>query len=170
MKPGKEGRCLFELDGNVADDAASRGNNGGYDWATTMRRGIIALSLAAAVVLVAALPAFAGKGGSSISLVMPNASLTAGAASPHHGDQVTFAVATTATSRPWVDTTCSQNGQVVYEQWAGFFDGYLGSTMFTLGPTQLWTGGAASCTATLVTYDKNGRASALASTSFSVSG
>ncbi len=26
--------CLFELDGNVQNDAASGGNNGGYDWAT----------------------------------------------------------------------------------------------------------------------------------------
>src|SRR6516162_7385677 len=26
--------CLFELDGNVQNDTASGGNNGGYDWAT----------------------------------------------------------------------------------------------------------------------------------------
>jgi len=58
----------------------------------------------------------------------------------------------------------------VYEQWAGFFDSYAYGTMFTLGPTQLWSGGAASCTATLVSFDKNGRASALASTSFNAAG
>src|SRR5262249_34332655 len=124
--------------------------------------------LAAAAVLVAALPASAGR--SSISLVVPNAA-TAGAttAAPHFGSQVTFGVST-STSYPWVDTKCSQNGQVVYEQWAGFFSSYSGGQMFPLGPTQLWSGGAASCTATLVSFDKNGRPSTLASTSFDVAG
>jgi hypothetical protein len=125
------------------------------------------LSLIAALVLVVALPASAAK--SSIHLVMPTAATTGASTTPHFGDQVTFAISTTA-SFPWVDTACSQNGQVVYEQWDGFFDGYAGTQMFTLGPTQLWSGGAASCTATLVTFDRNGRPSKLASTSFNVTG
>ena len=128
----------------------------------------LSLAIAVAVALIAALPA-ASATRSSISLVMPSASTTAPSTGPRYGDQVTFAV-NTSTAFPWVDTACSQNGRVVYEQWAGFFDTYTGSKMFTLGPTQLWTGGAATCTATLVSYDKNGRASKLASTSFSVTG
>jgi hypothetical protein len=132
-----------------------------------MNKGSIPVFLAAAVVLITAFPASAAR--SSISLVMPNASATAASTTPKYGDQVTFSVTTTA-SFPWVDTKCSQGGEVVYEQWAGFFDSYAGSKIFTLGPTQLWTGGAANCTATLVSFDRNGRPSKLASTSFTVAG
>ncbi len=132
-----------------------------------MNKRSIPVFLAVAVVLITAVSASAAK--SSISLVMPNASAAIGSTTPKYADQVTFSVTTTA-GFPWVDTTCSQGGQVVYEQWAGFFDSYAGSKMFTLGPTQLWTGGAASCTATLVSFDRNGRPSKLASTSFTVAG
>jgi len=140
-----------------------------------MRRTWIAVSLAAAVMMIAALPAWArgggGGGGSTINLVIPGAaSTTAGASSPSFGQQVTFSESTTATAYPWVDTKCSQNGQVVFEQFAGFFASYSGSQMFTLGPTQLWSGGAANCTASLISYDRNGSPKALATTSFSVSG
>jgi hypothetical protein len=134
-----------------------------------MRRTSIALSIAAAVVMIAALPAW-GKGTSSISLVIPNASTSTSTSSPSFGQQVTFHESTTATSYPWVDTKCSQNGSVVYEQWAGFYASYSGSQMFTLGPTQLWTGGAASCTAALVSFDRSGNPKTLATTSFTVSG
>lgn len=132
-----------------------------------MNKRSIPMFLAAAVVLIAAVPASAAK--SSISLVTPNTSAATASTTPKYADQVTFSVTTTA-GFPWVDTTCSQGGQVVYEQWAGFFDSYAGSKMFTLGPTQLWTGGAASCTATLVSFDRNGRPSKLASTNFTVAG
>ncbi len=138
-----------------------------------MRRTWIAVSLVAAVVMIVALPAWAkggGAGGSTISLVIPGAAATSGSSSPSFGQQVTFAESTTATAYPWVDTKCSQNGQVVYEQFAGFYASYSGSQMFTLGPTQMWSGGAASCTAALVSYDKNGNPRTLATTSFNVSG
>lgn len=139
-----------------------------------MRRTWIAVSLAAAVVMIAALPAWAAKGGggggSTISLVVPGAAPTAGQVTPSFGQTVTFAESTTATAYPWVDTKCSQNGKVVYEQFAGFYASYSGSQMFTLGPTQSWTGGAASCTAALVSYDRNGSPRTLATTSFNVSG
>src|SRR4051794_38243866 len=136
-----------------------------------MRRTSIALSIAAAVVMIAALPAWGrGGGGSSISLVVPNAATTAPSSGPSYGQQVTFKESTSATAYPWVDTKCTQNGTVVYEQWAGFYASYSGSQMFTLGPTQLWTGGAASCTAALVSFDRSGRPQTLATTSFTVSG
>ena len=98
----------------------------------------LSLAIAVAVALIAALPA-ASATRSSISLVMPSASTTAPSTGPRYGDQVTFAI-NTSTAFPWVDTACSQNGGVVYEQWAGFFDTYTGSKMFTLGPTQLADG------------------------------
>jgi hypothetical protein len=132
-----------------------------------MRRGLITVALAVTAAMIVAFPASAAK--SSITLVMPSAAVNGGSTGPQYGTQVTFAVSTT-TAYPWVDTQCSQNGQVVYEQWAGFFASYGGSQMFTLGPTQLWSGGAATCTATLVSYDKNGRQSTLASTNFNVAG
>ncbi len=138
-----------------------------------MRRTWIAVALAAAVVMIAALPAWArggGGGGSTINLVIPGAAPTSGPATASFGQQVTFAESTSATAYPWVDTKCSQNGQTVYEQWAGFYGSYTGSQMFTLGPTQMWTGGAANCTAALVSFDKNGSPRTLATTSFSVSG
>jgi hypothetical protein len=122
--------------------------------------------LAAAIFLLTALPTSAATR-SSIRLVVPTTAGAAATTAPSFGTQVTFDLTTTA-SFPWVDTKCSQNGQLVYEQWAGFFDSYAGSKMFTLGPTQLWSGGAANCTATLVTYDKNGRPTKLATTSFDV--
>ena len=51
-----------------------------------MRKGMIALSLAAAVMLIAALPAFAGRRASSIVLVMPTRPLAGGTASPPYGE------------------------------------------------------------------------------------
>lgn len=140
-----------------------------------MRRTWIAVSLVAAVMMIAALPAFArgGGGGSSITLVIPgqaSAANTAGSASPSFGQQVTFNESTTATSYPWVETRCYQNGQLVYDAWAGFYPSYTGSEMFTLGPTELWSGGSASCTANLDNMGRTGKPSVLASTSFTVSG
>jgi len=104
---------------------------------------------------------------SSISLVVLNggevASLDVG---PRYGDQVTFNVATTATTTPYVNLKCYQNGVLVAEGWEGFFDGALGDRIFTLWSPQ-WTGGEAECTAWLAMYSKS-RWKMLASTSFHV--
>ena len=83
------------------------------------------------------------------------------------GSQVTFNVSTSATSRPFVDLQCYQNGTWVYEQWGGFYAGSLNGQTFTLGPTGLWTSGGANCTADLVSLD-NYKPRVLASTSFNV--
>ena len=45
--------------------------------------------------------------------------------------------------------------------------GLMSEPMYTLGPTQVWSGGAATCTATLFSYD-SARRKNLATTSFNV--
>jgi hypothetical protein len=93
-------------------------------------------------------------GTGTISLVLLDS--TDGVA--HFGQHVTFTVSTSATQYPWVDLQCFQNGGLVYREDNGIFPTSLGE-VFTLGPTQLWTGGAADCTATLQdwdSYSKNG--------------
>jgi hypothetical protein len=135
------------------------------------------MTIAAAIVALAlATTAYAGNGGgsnrwsSSISLVWPSASaLTSAATSePHYGDSVTFDVSTNATDFPYVNLRCFQNGSLVGEGWAGFFDGALGTHTFTLWSPQ-WSGGAADCTASLDAYGGGGKWKELASTSFHVS-
>ena len=91
-----------------------------------------------------------GGGSSSLAVVMVND--VNGNGAPNYGDTITFKVSTTATSQPFVEVTCSQNGTVVYSAWAGFYAGYLwpGQQMMPL-TSPSWTGGAASCVATLNT-------------------
>jgi hypothetical protein len=102
----------------------------------------------------------ADKSTSSISLVLPS-----GASEPRFGDHVTFSVST-ATAYPYVNLKCYQNGNLIGEGWAGFFDGALGDRTFGLYSPQ-WTGGAADCTAYL-DMNSNGKWKQLASTSFHV--
>jgi hypothetical protein len=88
---------------------------------------------------------------------------------PSFGDTVTFAVQTTATAYPYVTVKCTQNGTVVSQESNAMSAGSL-DEKFTLGPTSLWKGGAANCTATLENWDsysKNDTTTVLASTSFS---
>ena len=69
---------------------------------------------------------------------------------PNWKDQVTFDISTTATTQPFVDVACSQNGVLVYGSTGGFFDSYRWpwTKTFTLSSPS-WQGGAASCTAKL---------------------
>jgi hypothetical protein len=131
----------------------------------------IAATVLLGLVLLLAPAAFAGKGGSgkpgggstggssSLSLVVLN-----GATEPHHGGLVTFNVSTTATSRPYVQLRCTQNGAQVYTFQAGFFPEYLWTKEYTLS-SQSWTGGGANCTASLVSSDGR-RTTTLATLSF----
>ncbi len=109
-----------------------------------------------------AAPAKGGKGTIAMKLVTDNN----GDGKPSFGDVVSYDVTTTSTSFPWVNTKCTQNGTTVYEQWAGFYDSYNGGKNFTLGPTQSWSGGPASCTASLASFDKSGRPQMLSSINF----
>jgi hypothetical protein len=98
-------------------------------------------------------------GGGTISLVLVNSS----DGLPHWGQTVTFNISTTATTQPWVNLQCYQNGVLVGQGWNGFFVGSLTGWTFTLASPQ-WTGGAADCTANLETPQW----AVLASTSFHV--
>jgi len=125
----------------------------------------VVLALALVPVALAGKPSSGGGGGggggkhggggttggsSSLAVVMVNDLNGNGA--PNYGDTITFNVTTTATTQPFVEVTCSQNGTVVYSAWAGFYDGYLwpGQRLMPLSSPS-WTGGAASCKATLNT-------------------
>jgi len=130
--------------------------------------GLVALMLSGA--------ALAGKGGagkstSSLTLVVVAADgARVTTAQPRYGDQITYDVSTTATPRPYVETSCFQDGKLVYKQSRGFFaDYYAGTQMFQLGPTENWQGGAAACSARLVDWI-NGTAKVLSTTSFDVAG
>lgn len=71
---------------------------------------------------------------------------------------------------PWINLSCSQNGVVVLTgTHAGFPSGWYYNWPFTLGPTQSWTSGPASCVVT-VTHQGKGKVVTDATTSFSVSG
>jgi hypothetical protein len=105
-----------------------------------------------------------GTGGSgSLSLVVLNSA--DGAA--HYGGDVTFNVSTTVSS-PYVEVDCSQNGALVYMASAGFFPAYLWGQGFTLA-SGAWTGGGASCAATLYSMNASGTSRTnLASITFQV--
>jgi hypothetical protein len=135
----------------------------------------IALTTAVTILVLGVVPvALAGKGRhggggttggtGTLSLVLLNS--TDGYA--HFGQKVTFNVSTSATTQPWVTVKCYQSGTLVGQQSNGIFATSL-STTFTLGPTQLWSGGAANCTATLENWDSYPKSVAtLASMSFDV--
>jgi hypothetical protein len=136
----------------------------------------LAAGIGAALLLVGAAPAFAaakgsggkpGDGGSS-SLTVVNE--TAPGTAPAYGETVTFDVSTSATSRPYVGLSCSQNGVEVYSTSAGFFAGYPWPWQRNMPLSSgSWTSGAASCVATLYFYAGNGKFTDLATLSFPVS-
>jgi hypothetical protein len=139
---------------------------------------ILEAALLAALVFVPAIAHAAkrGNGGSSISLVHPYPATSAAAptSGPHYTETVGFQVNTghwdALGTGPWVRASCLQNGNMVYEQWQGYFDPSY-TPVFTLGPTNGWTGGDADCTAELGHWNKDfGRFSVEGSTSFLVIG
>jgi hypothetical protein len=137
-----------------------------------MRRTTVTLAVAAVALFVAAGAALAGKPSSSLSLVVlplgaPAGSSTTGAAAASYGGQITFDVSTNETAQPYVNVRCYQGGVFVYDNWGSFANGSQPS--FTLS-SNYWTGGAAACTARLVSWDKQGRQQDLATTSFQVAG
>jgi hypothetical protein len=110
----------------------------------------------------------AGKpnsGTSSLSLVLLDS--TDGLA--HYGQRVTFEVATTATTQPFLDLGCYQNGTLVYSGHAGYFESYAWpwNKILTLS-SSTWTGGEADCTAWLYSVSSTGKATILATVNFHV--
>jgi hypothetical protein len=145
------------------------------------RRVAHAAQVGALVVALALVPAaVAAKGGngggkpsggsssSSLSLAYPLVFDANGNGLPNYRDLVLFNVSTTATTQPFVNLQCFQNGGLVLNGWNGYFDGALNSTRNFGLSSASWQGGAADCTAYLNTYARNGRWTQLASTSFHV--
>ena len=138
---------------------------------------VVAAGVGAAVLTVVAVPAVAaGKGstggrisgGGTSSLTLVNE--TAPGTAPAYGQTVTFRVSTSATSEPFVGLSCSQNGTQVYSTSAGFFASYPWPWQQNMPLSSgSWTGGAASCVATLFAYAGSGKMTKLATTSFAVS-
>jgi hypothetical protein len=125
--------------------------------------------IAASLAFLALSPAIAkGNGNNSVALLR-STSVTDSATSsdPNFGEQVTFAVTSTV-AQPYVLSECFQSGTRVYAEVHGFYSGYPWGQTYTLGPTQMWSGGSARCTAKLIDYGHNGRV--LADTSFNVNG
>jgi hypothetical protein len=89
-------------------------------------------------------------GSGTISLHSPLVVDSNGNGTPNWGDVVTFDISTTATTQPWVNLVCSQNGVVVAEGWNGYFVGSLTGRDFGLSSPQ-WASGAADCVAYLTT-------------------
>jgi hypothetical protein len=106
-----------------------------------------------------------GSGGSATISLAPVVVDKNGNGTANWGDVVTFDVSTTATTQPWVNLVCSQNGVVVSQSWDGYFVGSLTTRNFSLYSPQ-WSSGAADC----VAYVTNPTWSRLGSTSFHVDG
>lgn len=79
-----------------------------------------------------------------------------------------FAATTTAKTAPglYVYAACSQQGTVVYTQYA--LADSSGNAVLTLGPTPMWTGGSAACTAQAGSFSATGAWRSQASATFSV--
>jgi hypothetical protein len=57
---------------------------------------------------------------------------------------------------PYIGLSCVQGGVKVYDTThAGFSGGWYYNWPFTLGPTQMWTGGAADCTVWVYHQSRN---------------
>jgi hypothetical protein len=104
-----------------------------------------------------------GGGSGTISLVVLNSA----DGLPHFTQNITFNVSTTATTKPFVELKCYQNGNLVGQETNGFFVGSLSDGVYTLGPTPAWQSGAADCTATLESMDTR-TTTAITSMSFHV--
>ena len=134
--------------------------------------------LAAALVSSSALAARGGGGGhkggggstggtGTIALATPLVVDNNGNGLPNYTDVVTFNISTTATTTPYVNLVCTQNGVLVASGWRGYWAGSL-DTSWNFGlESGAWPGGAADCTAYLKMQTKQGW-SILGSTSFGV--
>jgi hypothetical protein len=129
-------------------------------------------ALVLALVLVPAAVAARGGGGKpggtsgSSSVSQPVMVTDTGTPGLSYGDTVTFTVSTSA-SVPSVELDCYQNGAIVYQGTTGYYATYMWSNNYTL-KSFVWKSGAADCTATLYSTNKNGSRTTLATLSFHV--
>lgn len=167
-EPGGVRRCPSVNTGQATSAAlVERGN--GMRGRTRVTIVLAMVTMLTVVAVGATLAAPGGKGkpggrstGSSLSLVLLNS--TDGV--PHWGQEITFEV-TTSAAEPFVNVRCYQGDAFVYDGWAGFFDGAWFGQTFTLS-SMYWEGGAADCTARLVSFGSNGRERTLKTMGFDV--
>jgi hypothetical protein len=140
------------------------------------RLGRVAVLAAFVFALVVVPTALAGKGrpgggggttSGTSTITGPYMVTDVGTSGVSFNDLVTFNVSTTATSQPYVNVLCYQNGVLVMNSWNGFFDTALNPTRNFGLYSPSWQSGAADCTAWVDMYTKQGT-SQLASTSFHV--
>jgi hypothetical protein len=86
--------------------------------------------------------------------------VTVDQAAPYHfGQQITVttdAPISPGNTGPWIEMICSQQGSVVLAaDHAGFSGGWYYGWPFPLGPTQMWTSGAADCTVKVFHQQRN---------------
>jgi hypothetical protein len=137
----------------------------------------IACSAAFLVLALALVPAALAKGkpgggstsGSSTISLAPLVYDANGNGLPNYGDIVVFNVSTTATTQPFVNLQCFQNGALVESSTNGYFVGSFNPTGDFGLNSPAWHGGAADCTAWLEVLTNQGFKH-LGSTSFHVDG
>ena len=128
---------------------------------------VVSLALAPAA-LAGKKPPTGGSGGGGSSITGPVLVTDVnGNGAVNFGDTVTFNESTTATTQPYVNVLCYQNGVQVMNSWNGFFDQALNPTRNFGLYSPSWQSGAASCTAWLDMNTRRGT-SQLASVSFQV--
>lgn len=130
-----------------------------------------ALLLAALVLVPAAL---AGKGGNAAAGGGGGGggyTVSVDQAAPYRfGQEITVTTNAPVTTSTWIDLGCYQgSAKVLATTHAGFPDGWYYGTPFKLGPTAMWTGGAASCEL-LVWHQSRNKRVVDARTTFGVDG
>lgn len=87
-------------------------------------------------------------GGSTGSIAVKMVVDNNGNGAPNWSDRITYDVSKVGVQNPFITTTCIQNGVNVLTTYAGFYAGYLWPAAQTITLSEeLWTSGAASCTA-----------------------
>ena len=94
-----------------------------------------------------------GKGGKTVpggTLAVQMVTDADGDGAVTFGDTVTYDVSKVTVTNPYITTTCTQDGTMVLSTWAGWYDGYMWPAARNIRlSSDLWTGGAASCTGVL---------------------
>ena len=136
---------------------------------TVLRIAVLAIAVCALALVPASFaakgkPGGGGGSGGSLGVVMVDDANADGA--PNYAESMTFNVSSTS-EKPYVNVRCYQGTAFVYDGWAAFYAGAWFGQTFILSSTY-WAGGAAECTARLVTYSRNGAERTNATMNFSV--
>jgi hypothetical protein len=118
---------------------------------------VLGISLALVPVALAGKGGNKPSGGGSSSITGPVMVVdNNGDGLPNWGDYVTFNISTTATTTPFVNLNCYQNGVEVASGWKGFWDGSIDPNWNFGLSSPTWQSGAADCVAWLDMQTKRG--------------